>query len=411
MNEEQFARLSRRIDTYRQDVIRLQKHLVAVPALAPESGGEGELQKAIFIKDALRKIGFDEITEANAKDDRVPSGLRPNLIAKIFGNDRSRTFWILTHMDVVPPGDMTSWTSDPYKLRVDGDRLIGRGTEDNHQGLVSALLAAKALRDEEIVPEMNLGLVIVSDEETGNRYGLEIVLKKFPHEFKKHDLILVPDAGDPKGEIIEIAEKSVLWLKFIVTGSETHGSTPHLGNNANRAAAHLTVLLDSLYADFNAVDLVFEPPMSTFEPTKREANILNINTIPAQDTLYWDCRILPQYPVDQVMQKITHLTQQIEREFRVQIAIETIQRADAAPATPADSNIVCRLQKALQKTRHFETKLIGIGGGTVAAIFRKQGLSAAVWSTIADNAHKVDEYSLISNTLKDAQVMVHICLG
>ena len=46
------------------------------------------------------------------------------------------TLWTVGHMDVVPVGDLNLWSGDPFTLRVDGDTLIGRGVEDNHQGIV-----------------------------------------------------------------------------------------------------------------------------------------------------------------------------------------------------------------------------------------------------------------------------------
>jgi len=53
---------------------------------------------------------------------------------------------------------------------------------------------------------------------------------------------------------------------------------------------------------------------------------------------------------------------------------------------------------------------MGIGGGTVAAFFRKAGIPAAVWSTMDDTAHSPDEYCLVENMLNDAKVFAHVFL-
>ena len=53
---------------------------------------------------------------------------------------------------------------------------------------------------------------------------------------------------------------------------------------------------------------------------------------------------------------------------------------------------------------------MGIGGGTVAALFRQQGLPAAVWSTCPDTAHQPNEYCLISDIIRDTKVFAALYL-
>ena len=54
---------------------------------------------------------------------------------------------------------------------------------------------------------------------------------------------------------------------------------------------------------------------------------------------------------------------------------------------------------------------MGIGGGTVAAFFRRAGLPAAVWMTQTDTAHQPNEYCLISNIMTDAKVFACLYLN
>ncbi len=408
MTEEDFAHVSRKIDAYKDQVIQIQKGLVSFKAMGPESSGDGEMEKAYFVKELLRQIGFDEIKECNAPDERVSTKMRPNILAKISGQKKEATIWVMAHLDVVPAGDLKLWNSDPFSLVVDGDTLIGRGVEDNNQGFVSAFLALKAMKEAGLTPSHNVGLAIVADEETGSKYGLDFVMKNCRDEFKPDDLIIVPDAGDPKGETIEVAEKSILWLKFRSKGKQCHASTPEQGINAHRAAAHLIVKLDQLHKIFAARDEVFDPPISTFEPTKKENNVPNVNTIPGEDVFYLDCRILPQYPLEEVEAKIRGMADEIEKQFGVHIEISSPQRAEAAPPTANDAPVVLALRTAIQKVKGLEAKTIGIGGGTVAAVFREAGFPAAVWGTIADTAHQPNEFALISNTLSDAKVLAHV---
>jgi len=394
-----------RIDNYRDTVIEWQRNLVSLKALGPENGGFGEIEKAKYVKSILEEIGFDDIKQIDAPDDRVPSGVRPNLIAIYKGKDQSRTLWIMAHMDVVPEGDLQKWQSDPFVLKVDGDKLIGRGVEDNHQGLVSGLLTAKFFREAGVLPNINIGLALVADEETGSAYGLDYLLKNHKEMFKADDLIIVPDAGDASGRTIEVSEKSILWVKFVVTGKQCHASTPQFGVNAHRAAAHLVVELDKLHDLFPASDAVYDTPTSTFEPTKKESNVPNINTIPGDDVFYLDCRILPAYSLAKVEQAIRSMADKISEQFNVTIELSFPQKEEAAPPTPSDAPVARLLSDAIQKVKQQDAQIIGIGGGTVAALFRRAGFHAVVWSTLEDTCHQPNEVSLISSTLSDARVL------
>ena len=409
MDMETFDRVSRRLDSYRDHVIELQSELVKRPAISPGSGGVGEAAKADFLREYLRGIGLTDIQEIRAPDADAPAGYRPNLIVRLEGRDHSRTVWFMAHMDVVPPGDLDAWESDPFQLRVDGDELFGRGTEDNHQGLVAAVMAVRALLEEGVTPAHDVALMLVADEETGSELGIGHVVEK-SNPFRPEDIVVVPDGGLDDGSMIEVAEKSILWPKITVVGRTAHGSTPELGRNATRAAAHLIVRLEELQRRFPEQDALFDPPGSTFAPTKREPNVENINSIPDRDVFYLDCRLLPLHGIDEVVAFIREHADAVENDFGVTIEIEFAQREDAAPPTAADATVVKALRQAIWDVYEVEASPGGIGGGTVAAVLRRAGIPAAVWCRMEETMHGPNESCLMSNLLGDAKVFAHLTL-
>ena len=409
MDVSLFRKLAERLDRSTEDMIELQRKLTATPALSPKNGGKGEWEKARIILDFLNAIGFDSIEECNAPDPETPEGTRPNIVAILHGENKERTIWIMAHMDVVPPGDLSLWKGDPYQLRVEGDKIFGRGVEDNQQGLVSAVFAFKALKEEDVIPPYNIGLVLVSDEETGSEYGIQYLCNNFDI-FKREDLIIVPDAGNREGDMIEVAEKSILWIKFTTKGKQCHASTPGEGVNAFRAASHLLVRLEELHRIYDRIDPVFDPPESTFEPTMKQANVENINTIPGDDVFCIDCRVLPDFDLEKVIADIRDIVAGVEKDFGVTIEMAFPQREDAAPATAVDAPVVLALQTAVKEVYKVEAKPMGIGGGTVAAFFRRSGLSAAVWSRMEDTCHQPNEYCKIPYMVGDAKVFAHVFL-
>jgi succinyl-diaminopimelate desuccinylase len=405
---EMFTALSRRLDTYREPVIEWQRQLVSRVALGPEVGGVGETDKAAYLTDLLQGWGLT-VDNYPAPDERVPGGSRPNLVTYLPGR-RPDKVWVLSHMDVVPPGDPSLWDSAPFTLRVDGDRLYGRGTEDDHHGIVMSLLAVRAFLDLGLTPERTLALALVADEETGNQWGLAHVLREHPHLFSPRDLIIVPDAGRHDGTMIEVAEKSILWLKLTLLGLQGHASRPHKSRNALRAAAHVIVALDELAREFPLHNPLFRPPMSTFEPTRKEPNVPNINTIPGKGVFYLDCRVLPDYSLALVAERVRALGTEAANKFGVTLDVEPVQSLPSAPPTPPDAPVVSALQAAIREVYGREATPQGIGGGTVAAFFRKAGLPAAVWMTANDCAHQPNEFCYLSHLLGDAKVLAHVCL-
>ena len=343
-------KLLKTIDGYRDFIIDLQTKMTACPAVTPHTeGGLGETAKAQVLLETLKAMKFDEVKLIEAKDPASPTGVRPNIVAKYYGEKRQKTLWVMAHMDVVPAGDLAAWKTDPFKAVVKGDKIYGRGTEDNQQGLVSGLLAVKAMMDAGVRPPVNYGLLFNADEEVGSDYGIITILKKHGKLFGKDDSFIVPDGGNAKGDMVEVAEKNLLWLKVTVTGKTTHASTPQNGNNAFVAAAHLVVALRDLYKKFNKKDRLFDVPYSVFEPTKHEPNVPNVNTIPGQDVFYVDCRVLPCYTNKQV----------IDEANKIAKAVAQVAGVMGAKRTP-DIIPMCHpillggidLSLALDETRH-----------------------------------------------------------
>ena len=406
---DQVQKLLERLDSYGDQMIEAQRELVALPALGPTSGGEGEMKKALVVQGWLEELGL-AVHHEDCPDQRVPDGVRPNLWGVMPGVGGPKV-WVLGHLDVVPEGDRSLWSSDPWTLRVEGDLIYGRGVMDNHAALVSGFFALKALKEEGLTPAGDVGLIAVADEETGSGYGLEYLLKKRPELFSPQDLILVPDVGDPDGSFIEVAEKSMLWLKVTVHGKQVHGSTPHKGVNALYTAARMMIAARELAKGFGAADPLFDPMVSTCEPTRKEAGVSNVNTVPGRDVFYIDCRILPGVDLNQVMQAFEERFGAIAAEEGASVELEVVNRLQAPKATDPQAPVVRALVEGIKRVRGLEPRVGGVGGGTVAAFFRQQNLPVAVWYSCEQSVHQPDEFARVSSMIADAKVLALIYAG
>lgn len=394
----------------------METELSRRPAVSPDSGGEGELAKCEFLEGWLKKQGLTELERFDAPDARAKGGVRPNLIATIPGEKDDKRLWIMSHLDVVPPGELGLWESDPWTVVQKNDgplgaRLVGRGVEDNQQGTVSSVIGALALVRQNIKPAHTVKLLFVADEEMGSFFGIGWLIDNHGDLFRKDDMALVPDGGDKEGASIEVAEKNLVWARFVTRGLQAHGSRPDLGANAFLAASDLALRLhEELSQKFSDHDPLFTPDYSTFQPTKKEANVPNINTIPGEDVFCMDMRILPRYPAALVLVEIDRIKGEIEKKHRVNVSYTTPQRIESKP-TAVDSPLIKLLSAQIKEVYHIDAKPIGIGGGTVAAYLRNRDIDSAVWYRAADTAHQPNEYVRIADILGDAKVMALLMMA
>lgn len=390
------------IDGYREEMVAALGELLRIPAIGPENGGDGEFERARYLKELAGRCGFDDVEMFDALDERVRLRLRPNIVLRKKGSS-DQTAWVVTHTDTVPPGDLDSWTYPPFSPRVVDGKLYGLGAEDNGQAMIASLFAAKALNMMSLSGERTMGLALVADEERGSEKGIKFLIRE--GVFRSGDVIYVPDYGNADGSVVEVAEKSIIWLKVKIKGRQTHASTPERGINAMKVGSRfMTFLLDHLAEKYDKIDSIFIPPTSTFEPTKRHQTVGNINTVPGEDVFYLDMRLLPEYDPDEVMKTIKKIAKLFEDRTGAGIDLETEQLTKAGPPSSLDGDGMKALEDAVMKVRGVKLAPKGIGGGTCANLFRLARFDAYAWQTVEENAHAVNEYSRIENLVSDAKV-------
>ncbi len=416
MNRQEWRpELQAKINALRDLGVSTLLELLRRPAISPDFGGEGEYDKAMYLYDLISRWGFDSVEVYWAPDRRAKGGGRPNVVATIKGSS-NRRLWIITHLDVVPPGDLSAWkVTAPFEPKVVGSKVYGRGSEDNGQATVSSLMAARALLDLGLRPRRTVSLAFVADEEAGSRYGLQHLLEAHGELFSGYDEALVPDAGSGDGSQVEVTEKSIAWLRLKVRGVQVHASMPHKGVNANRVAVELIRRVDGLLrSKYVERDELFDPPTTTCEPTVYRSSSNSPNIIPGYVELVYDCRVLPRYDVNELIADIAKALEEAyasvagSRLARPEIEATYILRA--GPPTPTDSPIARTLGAALRELRGVEPRFVGIGGGTVASLLRAKGVHAVVWETIDEVAHQPDEYCNVTNMVEDAKVMAYLML-
>ena len=392
-------------------IIAMQRELVSRPAVNPEQGGTGEDAKLYWVESWLREHGVVDIERLDYTDARVPSKVRGNLIARVGGGTgaaRGRTLWLPSHLDVAAPGDGANWKGDPFRLRVEGDLMYGRGTEDNHQAIVSSLLLVDALRVNRIAPPMAIGLLFCSGALTGYDMNIGHVLRLRPDLFAPGDLILLMDYGSAQGNLIEVAEKSNMWFRITVTGREGHGSSPHESTNAFAVGAELVHELRGLSDVFPARNPLFTPPESTFSVTRAENFSSGANHIPGKFAFYLDARIQPEYSHEAVRRAVRELADDVARREGAEIDVVVVEETPSTQPTPSDAPVVRTLGRAIEAQLGVKAEVGGIGGVTMASPLRARGLSVAAWGIQKNWRNRAEEHASIRSHLEQAKVLARV---
>ena len=165
----------------------------------------------------------------------APHEDKPNLVASVAGPAPGRHLVLNGHLDVFPIGDRARWTRDPLGGERDVGRVWGRGTVDMKAGTTASVFAYLYLA------RMNdlrgrLTLTVVSDEETGGRWGADYLTEHLAADVLGDCLL----NGEPSSiHTLRFAEKAMFWLMFRVRTPGGHGAYPHLSASATRIAAGL----------------------------------------------------------------------------------------------------------------------------------------------------------------------------
>ena len=141
----------------------------------------------------------------------------PTLAARLPGGGSGRSLTFNGHIDVVPVGDTSAWTRDPWAGEIADGRLYGRGTADMKAGLVSMMYAAKCVLSAGFRPAGDVWFHVVSDEELVG-HGTRECIERFPAS----DAVL--DA-EPTDLTIIPTEGGLEHLRLEIEGREAHAGS------------------------------------------------------------------------------------------------------------------------------------------------------------------------------------------
>lgn len=208
------------------EVLALHASLVRVPSVNPP----GDVRDAFaVVEGATREAGFETRSVGDLDE-------MPNLIAT-WGNPDGPTLCFNSHLDVVPIGERSAWSHDPWGAeRVDG-RIYGRGAGDAKASVTAQVMAGIALARAGVPLKGNLVVNEVADEEIGGAHGAALIVRD---RHVEPSWVII---GEQTLNRVAVGEKGSAGTEVVIHGRTAHGALPWEGANAVEAMAEIIVAL------------------------------------------------------------------------------------------------------------------------------------------------------------------------
>ncbi|WP_119292249.1 succinyl-diaminopimelate desuccinylase [Azohydromonas sediminis] len=204
--------------------LRLAEALIARPSVTPDDAGCQTL-----IGERLRAAGFVCETLLRGPDDfRVT-----NLWAVRCGARPGPTLAFAGHTDVVPPGPLAQWTSDPFTPSHRGGKLYGRGAADMKSSLAAMVVAVEDFVAAHPDHAGRIAFLITSDEEGPSVDGTVRLVEWLQQRGERLDACIVgePTSVERLGDTIKNGRRGSLSGRLRVIGVQGHVAYPQLARN------------------------------------------------------------------------------------------------------------------------------------------------------------------------------------
>ena len=368
--------------------LKLAKELIRRPSVTPIDAGAINI-----LTKNLRSLGF-KCQMMNFKNIK-------NLYAK-FGKS-SPNFCFAGHTDVVPVGDLKSWSVNPFSGTVKNNKLIGRGASDM-KGSIACFIAALS-QFKKIKPKFkgSISLLITGDEEAIAINGTKKVVEKLKKRKEKINFCLV---GEPTnltklGQMMKIGRRGSMTGYLTVYGAQGHVAYPHQANNP---APVITKILNQI----NNIKL--DSGTKNFQPSNLEVVNINIentadNVIPAEATATFNIRFNNKHSSGSLKKKLNKVFSNICGRSGCSFKISYMVSGEAFLTTPNKTTYM--IQKIIKKITKVKPKLSTAGGTSDARFIRK--ISPCVeFGLVGKTAHKVDEMVSVADMKKLKKIYLNI---
>ncbi|OCA06885.1 succinyl-diaminopimelate desuccinylase [Wolbachia endosymbiont of Trichogramma pretiosum] len=350
------------------DPVELTKKLISFRSITPKDDGAIEHIAAI-----LKKSGFEcEILEFG---DKVK-----NLYAKYINGLQNLCF--AGHVDVVPPGELKNWISDPFKPEVRDGMLYGRGAADMKGGVAAFIAAIVDSVAGKFRFSGSISALITSAEESTEEHGTKAVLEWMKSKQKKIDFCVIgePTSSEKLGDTIKIGRRGSATFKLICHGKQGHVAYPDLADNP---IYKMVSILSKIK------DTTFDTGNKYFQPSHCEITTIDVgnntnNLIPSSIVAGFNVRYNNTQTPDVLYKMIDAICTNVTNDYKL-----SMQSSRNVFLSIPDRNTDIMLD-AINKITGIDA-VLSTNGGTSDAAFIKDICPVIEFGMINKTAHQVNE--------------------
>jgi len=348
--------------------LELTQELMSRASVSPTDGG----CQAVMIE-RLEAIGF--------KVDSMRFGPVDNFWAK--RGHGGPVFCFAGHTDVVPPGPLDDWRTDPFLPVIENGILYGRGAADMKSGLAAMVTASEDFVERYPDHRGTIAFLITSDEEGPSVDGTRRVVEVLRERQETIDWCLVGEPASERllGDTIKIGRRGSLSGRLTVHGVQGHIAYPQLANNPVHALAPALVELTSWTWDQGNEH--FQP--TTFQVSNISAGTGAPNVIPGELKARFNLR----FSTEQTVETLKTTVEGILAKHRVNYSLEWF--VSGYPFLTAPGALSNAATRAVHEQLNVRPKLSTGGGTSDGRFIAPMGAQVIELGVINETIHKVNE--------------------
>ncbi len=269
------------------ETLALARQLIACRSITPDDGGAIEL-----VATRLTRAGF--------ACERIDRGQVRNLWAR--HGTGAPLVCLAGHVDVVPPGPVDRWTSDPFVPTERDGHLFGRGAADMKTSVAAMVTAAERLVAATPRHRGSLAVLLTSDEEGAALDGTAAVVRELQSRQARLDVCIVgePTSTSQLGDTIKNGRRGSLNGVLTVRGVQCHIAYPERGRNPIGDA--LPALAELTATEWDQGNEYFSP--TSFQISDIHAGTGANNVIPGSLEVMFNFRFSTESTAEQLKARV-----------------------------------------------------------------------------------------------------------
>lgn len=280
--------------------VALTRQLIARPSVTPDDSGCQQL-----LGERLARAGF------------VVENMRFGEVDNLWAThgEQGPLLVFAGHTDVVPPGDLSAWQSDPFQATVAGTELIGRGTADMKASLAAMVIACE--RFLEVYPNHvgRIGFLFTSDEEGPAKEGTVKVMDALTTRGERIEWCVVgePSSTRELGDLVKNGRRGSLNAALIIHGKQGHVAYPHLADNPiHRGLSALDALVNESWDSGNDF---FDPTSLQISTIRAGQGVTNV--IPSSLEVLFNVRFSTEVTANAIRERCETILNQHDLSFSI----------------------------------------------------------------------------------------------